>query len=109
MFQLIIQILLKVIFMQDKESRNKKLQALLDDEEPVVKKKKKKIEEPEVIEEPKKKNSRCNSGQVNVLTSSRPSSSMAQATTANTCLVSIKKVDSVKPNLAYQPPVIIGA
>lgn len=60
-------------------------------------------------EEPKKKNSRCNSGQVNVLTSSRPSSSMAQATTANTCLVSIKKVDSVKPNLAYQPPVIIGA
>lgn len=60
-------------------------------------------------EDPKADNSRCNSGQVNVLTSSRPSSSMAQATTANTCLVSIKKVSSISPNNAYQPPVIIGA
>ena len=60
-------------------------------------------------EDATKKNSRCNSGQVNVLTSSRPSSAMAQATTANTCLVSIRKVGAVKPNMAYQPPVIIGA
>ncbi len=52
---------------------------------------------------------RCNSGQINVLTSSRPSSQMAQATTANTLLVAIKKVDNVSPNLAYQPPKIQGA
>ncbi len=60
-------------------------------------------------ENPTKKGSRCNSGQANLLTSSRPTSSMAQATTANTCLVSIKKAGAVKPNMAYQPPVIIGA
>jgi len=53
--------------------------------------------------------SRCNSGQVNVLTSSRPTSQMAQATTANTVLVSIRKAGTVSPNLAYQPPKIIGA
>lgn len=52
---------------------------------------------------------RCNSGQVNVLTSSRPTSQMAQATTANTVLVSIRKAGTVTPNLAYQPPKIIGA
>ncbi len=52
---------------------------------------------------------RCNSGQVNVLTSSRPTSQMAQATTANTVLVSIRKAGIVTPNLAYQPPKIIGA
>lgn len=52
---------------------------------------------------------RCNSGQVNVLTSSRPTSQMAQATTANTVLVSIKKAGTVSPNVAYNPPKIIGA
>ncbi|RXI47068.1 biotin sulfoxide reductase [Malaciobacter mytili] len=52
---------------------------------------------------------RCNSGQVNVLTSSRPTSQMAQATTANTVLVSIRKAGTVTPNLAYQAPKIIGA
>ncbi len=52
---------------------------------------------------------RCNSGQANAVTSSRPTSSMAQATTANTVLVSIKKAGTVKPNMAYQPPKIIGA
>lgn len=52
---------------------------------------------------------RCNSGQVNVLTSSRPTSQMANATTANSTLVSIRKVDMVKPNLAYNPPKIVGA
>lgn len=52
---------------------------------------------------------RCNSGQANLLTSSRPTSSMAQATTANTVLVSIKKAGVVKPNLAYSAPNIVGA
>jgi trimethylamine-N-oxide reductase (cytochrome c) len=50
---------------------------------------------------------RCNSGQANLLTSSRPTSSMAQATTANTVLVSIKKAGVVKANLAYSSPKII--
>ncbi|MFT5835986.1 MAG: trimethylamine-N-oxide reductase (cytochrome c) [Sulfurimonas sp.] len=53
--------------------------------------------------------SRCNSGQANLLTSSRPTSQMAQATTANTVLVSIRKAGAVKPNLAYSAPTIIGA
>ncbi|MFT7004940.1 MAG: trimethylamine-N-oxide reductase (cytochrome c) [Sulfurimonas sp.] len=54
-------------------------------------------------------NSRCNSGQVNVLTSSRPTSQMASATSANSTLVSIKKVDVISPNVAYNPPKIHGA
>jgi len=60
-------------------------------------------------EDSTKKKTRCNSGQANLLTSSRPTSSMAQATTANTVLVSIKKAGTVQPNMAYQPPKIIGA
>ncbi len=52
---------------------------------------------------------RCNSGQVNVLTSSRPTSQMANATTVNSTLVSIKKVDVITPNIAYNPPRIQGA
>jgi trimethylamine-N-oxide reductase (cytochrome c) len=52
---------------------------------------------------------RCNSGQVNVLTSSRPTSQMASATSVNSTLVSIKKVDVVSPNVAYNPPKIKGA
>lgn len=53
---------------------------------------------------------RCNSGQVNVLTSSRPTSQMANATTANSTLVSIKKVEGpISPNVAYNPPKIQGA
>ncbi len=60
-------------------------------------------------EDASKKGTRCNSGQANVLTSSRPTSQMAQATTANTGLVSIRKAGVVTPNLAYQPPKIIGA
>ena len=60
-------------------------------------------------EDANKEKSRCNSGQVNVLTSSRPTSQMAQATTANTVLVSIKKAGTVKANLAYRAPTIIGA
>ncbi len=52
---------------------------------------------------------RCNSGQVNVLTSSRPTSQMTSATSVNSNLVSIRKVDVVSPNLAYNPPKIQGA
>ncbi|NLC27975.1 MAG: molybdopterin-dependent oxidoreductase [Campylobacteraceae bacterium] len=51
------------------------------------------------------KNSRCNSGHVNVLTSSRPSSQMAQATTANTTLAGIRKASGkIIPNSAYSLP-----
>ncbi len=58
-------------------------------------------------EDPSKVNSRGNSGQPNVLTSSKPTSHFAQATTANTCLVSIKKAGgAIKPNQAYNPPKI---
>ena len=60
-------------------------------------------------EETSKNKSRCNSGQVNVLTSSRPTSQMASATSVNSTLVSIKKVDVVSPNVAYNPPKIQGA
>ena len=52
----------------------------------------------------------CNSGHINVLTSSRPTSQMAQATSANTCLVNIKKADrAIRPNRQLTPPSIIGA
>ena len=60
-------------------------------------------------EDASKNKTRCNSGQANLLTSSRPTSQMAQATTANTVLVSIKKAGVVKPNLAYSAPKILGA
>jgi len=53
--------------------------------------------------------SRCNSGQVNVLTSSKPTSQMTNATSSNSTLVSIKKIKAITPNLAYKPPIIIGA
>ncbi len=53
---------------------------------------------------------RCNAGHVNVLTSSRPTSTMAQATSVNTCLVAIRKVKgAVKPYKSTTPPEIIGA
>ena len=51
---------------------------------------------------------RCNSGAINVLTSSRRSSGLSQATTANTCMAHIKKAEGVKgPNRAYEPPATI--
>lgn len=50
---------------------------------------------------------RCNAGHVNILTSSRPTSTMAQATSVNTCLVAIKKVD-VKPYGGVKAPVVKG-
>lgn len=60
-------------------------------------------------ENPTDPDSRCNSGHVNVLTSSRASSKLAQATTANTCMVSLRKVDpqKIEPNQAYSSPVIL--
>ncbi|BCX78741.1 hypothetical protein LBC_02030 [Campylobacter sp. 19-13652] len=57
-------------------------------------------------------NARCNAGHANVLTSSRPTSQMAQATSVNTCLVGIKKLgknEAVKPYKSTTPPTIIGA
>ncbi|WP_415184489.1 molybdopterin-dependent oxidoreductase [Phaeovulum sp.] len=51
---------------------------------------------------------RCNSGLANFLTSSQKSSGLSQATTANTCLVSIKKCEDPEgPNMAYDKPAII--
>ncbi len=54
---------------------------------------------------------RCNSGLVNFLTSTQKSSGLSQATTANTCLVSMRKCeDPDGPNMAYEkPPIIEGA
>ena len=53
-------------------------------------------------------NPRCNAGHVNLLTSSRPTSTMAQATSINTCLVAIKKVDA-KAYAGIKTPIIKGA
>ncbi len=53
--------------------------------------------------------SRCQSGHVNVLTSSRPSSRFSQASSANSCQVNIRRVDQkVQSNRAYDPPVILS-
>jgi len=50
---------------------------------------------------------RCNSGAINVLTSSRRSSGLSQATTANSCLAKMRKAEDVDgPNMAYEPPAI---
>ncbi|WP_298359587.1 molybdopterin-dependent oxidoreductase [uncultured Litoreibacter sp.] len=52
---------------------------------------------------------RCNSGAINVLTSSRRSSGLSQATTANTCLAKMRIATEVDgPNMAYDPPVILA-
>jgi trimethylamine-N-oxide reductase (cytochrome c) len=53
---------------------------------------------------------RCNSGLVNFLTSTVKSSGLSQATTANTCLASIRKCEDPEgPNTAYEkPPIIEG-
>lgn len=51
---------------------------------------------------------RCNSGLVNFLTSTQKSSGLSQATTANTCLVSMRRCeDPDGPNMAYEKPAII--
>lgn len=52
---------------------------------------------------------RCNSGAINVITSSRASSGLSQATTANTCIASLKKcLDAEGENRAYEPPAVIN-
>ncbi len=51
---------------------------------------------------------RCNSGSINMLTSSKTSSGLAQATSANICLAYFKKcTDVLTPNKAYEPPQIV--
>jgi len=51
---------------------------------------------------------RCNSGLVNFITSSKRSSGLSQACTANSCLAYIKKcTDPDGPNQAYNPPEIM--
>jgi len=56
-------------------------------------------------EDPMVEGSRGNSGQPNVLTSSRPTSQMSQSTTANTVLVAIRKAEGViVPNQAHLMP-----
>lgn len=50
---------------------------------------------------------RCNNGLINFITSSRRSSGLTQATTANTCVASLKKcTDAEGPSTAYEPPKI---
>lgn len=51
---------------------------------------------------------RCNSGAVNILTSSQPSSKLSQATAANTCVAWVKKcTDPEGENMAYHPPEVL--
>lgn len=53
---------------------------------------------------------RCNSGLANFLTSVTPASGLSNATSANTCLVSMKKcTDAEGPNKAHQKPAILSA
>ena len=51
---------------------------------------------------------RCNNGMVNFLTSSRPTSGLSQAPTANTCLASLRKCTDADPGgtKAFEPPKI---
>jgi trimethylamine-N-oxide reductase (cytochrome c) len=51
---------------------------------------------------------RCNSGQINWITSERPASGLTQATIANTCVASVAKCeDAERPNQAHQNPAIL--
>ncbi len=48
---------------------------------------------------------RCNSGAINMLTTSKASSTLSQATSANTCIADLKKcIDAESENLAFEPP-----
>jgi len=50
---------------------------------------------------------RCNSGSINIITTSKACSDLSQATSANSCLASIKKcTDPESENKAYDPPII---
>lgn len=51
---------------------------------------------------------RCNSGSINMITPSIAASGLSQATSANTCLASVRKcTDPESENLAFEPPAII--
>lgn len=53
---------------------------------------------------------RCNSGSINIITSSIPSSRLSQATSANTCLAYLKKcTDAETRNRAFEPPEVLKA
>lgn len=48
---------------------------------------------------------RCNSGSINMLTTSKACSTLSQATSANSCIANIKKcTDAESENLAFEPP-----
>lgn len=53
---------------------------------------------------------RCNNGLVNFITSSRRTSGLSQAATANTCLASLRKCTDADPggSKAFEPPKIIN-
>ena len=51
---------------------------------------------------------RCNSGQINFITSSQPSTGLTQAGAANTCVSYIRKCEDVEgPNKMFEAPPII--
>lgn len=53
---------------------------------------------------------RCNSGSINMITTSIPASGLSQATSANTCLAFLRKcTDAESENLAFEPPAITEA
>lgn len=53
---------------------------------------------------------RCNSGSINMITTSVAASGLSQATSANTCIASLKKcTDPESENRAFEPPVIEDA
>jgi trimethylamine-N-oxide reductase (cytochrome c) len=59
-------------------------------------------------EKPGVAGTRCISGNPNVLTSDKPTSRLAQACSAHSCLVSLRKVtEKIKLNTAYENPVIV--
>ncbi|HLR13299.1 MAG TPA: molybdopterin-dependent oxidoreductase, partial [Burkholderiaceae bacterium] len=50
---------------------------------------------------------RCNSGSINMITTSVASSGLSQATSANTCIAGLRKcTDPESENLAFEPPAI---
>lgn len=51
---------------------------------------------------------RCNSGAINIITTSVASSGLSQATSANTCIANLKRCDDAESeNRAYEPPPVV--
>ena len=50
---------------------------------------------------------RCNNGSINMITSTELSSELSQATTANTCLASLRKCTDAEKHTAFEPPVVL--